>query len=144
MAAKKALVVRDREYVAVLDDVAALLVASRTTAARAINSLMTSTYSLIGRPLSRASSRARAAGVLPESPSDCAGAVCTIGGRRESAEGVCTIGSRSNPNSSDSRNERSKITDGGCRLLYGRGLLQIFGLWSTSLGVHPRPSGLLL
>lgn len=33
MAAKKALVVRDREYVAVLDDVAALLVASRTTAA---------------------------------------------------------------------------------------------------------------
>lgn len=51
MAAKKALVVRDREYVAVLDDVAALLVASRTTAARAVNSLMTSTYWLIGRRL---------------------------------------------------------------------------------------------
>ncbi|MER2562015.1 MAG: DUF1016 N-terminal domain-containing protein [Myxococcaceae bacterium] len=48
MATKKAHV-HDREYVAVLDDVAALLVASRTTAARAVNSLMTSTYWLIGR-----------------------------------------------------------------------------------------------
>ncbi len=51
MAAKKALVVRDREYVAVLDDVAALLVASRTAAARTVNALMTSTYWLIGRRL---------------------------------------------------------------------------------------------
>lgn len=49
MAAKKALVVRDREYVAVLDDVSALLVASRTAAARTVNALMTSTYWLIGR-----------------------------------------------------------------------------------------------
>ena len=51
MAAKKALVVRDREYVAVLDDVASLLVASRTAAARTVNALMTSTYWLIGRRL---------------------------------------------------------------------------------------------
>lgn len=49
MAAKKALVVRDRDYVDVLDDVAALLEASRATAARAVNSLMTSTYWLIGQ-----------------------------------------------------------------------------------------------
>lgn len=49
MAAKKALVVRDREYVAVLDDVAALLVASRSAAARTVNTLMTSTYWLVGR-----------------------------------------------------------------------------------------------
>jgi predicted nuclease of restriction endonuclease-like (RecB) superfamily len=49
MPPKKALVMRDREYVAVLDDVAALLVASRVSAVRAVNSLMTSTYWLIGR-----------------------------------------------------------------------------------------------
>ncbi|MBM4782860.1 MAG: DUF1016 domain-containing protein [Archangiaceae bacterium] len=49
MAANKALVVRDREYVAVLDDVAAVLVASRSAAARSVNALMTSTYWLIGR-----------------------------------------------------------------------------------------------
>jgi predicted nuclease of restriction endonuclease-like (RecB) superfamily len=49
MAPKKALVVREREYVSVLDDVAALLVGSRATAARAVNSPMTSAYWLIGR-----------------------------------------------------------------------------------------------
>ncbi len=49
MAAKKALVVRDREYAAVLDDVAELLVASRAAAARTVNALMTTTYWLIGR-----------------------------------------------------------------------------------------------
>jgi predicted nuclease of restriction endonuclease-like (RecB) superfamily len=49
MASKKALVVRDREYAAVLDDVAALLVSSRTAAARTVNALMTTTYWLIGR-----------------------------------------------------------------------------------------------
>lgn len=49
MAAKKPLPVRDREYADVLEDVAALLVASRTAAARTVNSLMTSTYWLIGR-----------------------------------------------------------------------------------------------
>lgn len=49
MAPKRAFVVRDREYVAVLEDVAALLVGSRATAARAVNSPMTSTYWLIGR-----------------------------------------------------------------------------------------------
>lgn len=49
MASKKPLTVRDRDYVVVFDDVAALLVASRTAAARTINTLMTSTYWLIGR-----------------------------------------------------------------------------------------------
>lgn len=49
MVSKKAVAVRDRDYVEVLDDVAALLVASRATAARTINGLMTSTYWLVGR-----------------------------------------------------------------------------------------------
>lgn len=49
MAAKKPGPVRDREYADVLEDVAALLVASRTAAARTVNTLMTSTYWLIGR-----------------------------------------------------------------------------------------------
>lgn len=40
---------RDRDYTDVLEDVAALLVASRTAAARTVNALMTSTYWLIGR-----------------------------------------------------------------------------------------------
>ena len=49
MASKKPVTVRDRDYVEVFDDVAALLVASRTAAARTVNTLMTSTYWLIGR-----------------------------------------------------------------------------------------------
>lgn len=49
MASKKPVPVRDRDYVEVFDDVAALLVASRTAAARTVNTLMTSTYWLIGR-----------------------------------------------------------------------------------------------
>lgn len=49
MAAKKPVPVRDREYAEILEDVAALLVASRTAAARTVNTLMTSTYWLIGR-----------------------------------------------------------------------------------------------
>ncbi|MDP2275882.1 MAG: PDDEXK nuclease domain-containing protein [Archangium sp.] len=49
MASKKPVPVRDRDYVEVFDDVAALLVASRTAAARTVNTLMTSTYWLVGR-----------------------------------------------------------------------------------------------
>ena len=59
MTSKKAVAVRDREYVDVLDDVAALLVASRTTAARAVNSLMTATYWLIGRRIVEGEQRGR-------------------------------------------------------------------------------------
>lgn len=59
MASKKAVAVRDRDYVEVLDDVAALLVASRTAAARAVNSLMTSTYWLIGRRIAEGEQRGR-------------------------------------------------------------------------------------
>lgn len=59
MASKKAIAVRDRDYVEVLDDVAALLVASRTTAARTVNSLMTSTYWLIGRRIVESEQRGR-------------------------------------------------------------------------------------
>lgn len=62
MAPTKALVVRDREYVAVLDDVAALLVASRSTAP------------------------------LPRAARDCADSVCRIGAPWKSADRVCGIG----------------------------------------------------
>lgn len=59
MAPKKAVVVRDRDYAEVLGDVAALLVASRSTATRAVNSLMTSTYWLIGRRIVEGEQRGR-------------------------------------------------------------------------------------
>ena len=59
MTSKKAVAVRDREYVDVLDDVAALLVASRTAAARTVNTLMTSTYWLIGRRIVEGEQRGR-------------------------------------------------------------------------------------
>lgn len=59
MAPKKAVVVRERDYAEVLGDVAALLVASRSTAARAVNSLMTSTYWLIGRRIVEGEQRGR-------------------------------------------------------------------------------------
>jgi predicted nuclease of restriction endonuclease-like (RecB) superfamily len=59
MTSKKALAVRARDYADVLDDVASLLVASRTTAARAVNSLMTSTYWLIGQRIVEGEQRGR-------------------------------------------------------------------------------------
>lgn len=59
MARRKAHVVRDRDYAEVLDDVATLLVAARSTAARAVNSVMTSTYWLIGRRIVEGEQRGR-------------------------------------------------------------------------------------
>jgi predicted nuclease of restriction endonuclease-like (RecB) superfamily len=59
MAVKKSLAVGDNDYSAVLDDVAALLVASRAATARAVNSLMTSTYWLIGRRIVEGEQRGR-------------------------------------------------------------------------------------
>lgn len=56
---KKPLPLRDRDYVAVLDDVVALFVASRTAASRAVNGLMTSTYWLIGQRIVEGEQRGR-------------------------------------------------------------------------------------
>lgn len=49
MMSKKRVPAPDRNYFEVLDDVAALLVGSRTAAVRTVNALMTTTYWLIGR-----------------------------------------------------------------------------------------------
>lgn len=56
---KKHPAVLDHDYVAVLDDVATLLVASRTAAARTVNSLLTSTYWFIGRRIVEGEQRGR-------------------------------------------------------------------------------------
>lgn len=68
MTSKKAVAVGDREYVDVLDDVAALLVASRTAAARTVNTLMTSTYWLIGRRIVEGEQRGRGRAGYGERP----------------------------------------------------------------------------
>ncbi len=49
MAAKRPMAAKDRDYLKVFDDVAALLEASRAASARSINALMTATYWLVGR-----------------------------------------------------------------------------------------------
>ncbi len=49
MAAKKPVATKDRNYLAVFDDVTELLEASRAASARSINALMTATYWLVGR-----------------------------------------------------------------------------------------------
>ncbi len=49
MAAKKPTLFRGPDYGAVLDDVAGLLTAARSAAARSVNAVMTATYWLVGR-----------------------------------------------------------------------------------------------
>lgn len=51
MAAKNSAMVKDPHYREVLEDVAGLLVAARSAAARSVNAVMTATYWLVGRRL---------------------------------------------------------------------------------------------